>query len=91
MINWEELQKDLIEKYPHSKDDFEEMSLLAKIITAIINRRKELGLSQRDLAKICGLPHSSVARIESCFVRPNIDTLIKIMKPLGLTLSVVSL
>ena len=48
-------------------------------------------LTTRELAKICGLPQSSVARIESCSVKPNVETLIKIMKPLGLTLSVVSL
>ena len=33
-----------------------------------------------------GLPHSSIARIESCAVKPKVETLIKIMKPLGLTL-----
>ena len=91
MITWEEYKKGLIEKYPHSKNDIEEIELLAKIITAIINKRKELGYSQRDLAKICGLPQSSVARIESCFVKPNIETLLKVMKPLGLTLSVVAI
>ena len=51
-------------------------------------RRKELGISQRDLADKCGVPHSSVARIEACVVKPNVETIIKIMKPLGLTLSV---
>ena len=44
------------------------------------------GISERELAEICGLPHSSVARIESCSVKPKVDTLLKIMKPLGLTL-----
>ena len=47
----------------------------------------QFGISQRELADICGLPHSSVARIESCAVKPKVETLIKIMKPLGLTLT----
>ena len=67
------------------------MQVLASIVSTIIEKRNELGYSQRELAKICGLPQSSVARIESCSVKPNVETLIKIMKPLGLTLSVVSL
>ena len=52
----------------------------------IIKKRNELGITQRELALKCGLPHSSVARIESCAVKPNVETLIKIMIPLGLTL-----
>ena len=67
------------------------METLATIVSKIIERRNELGYSQRDLAKLCGLPHSSVARIETYAVMPKVDTLIKIMIPLGLKLSVVSL
>ena len=62
------------------------INILANIISSIIEKRNELGISQRELADICGLPHSSVARIESCAVKPKVETLIKIMKPLGLTL-----
>ena len=66
------------------------METLAAIVSAIIERRNELGYSQRDLAEICGLPHSSVARIEACTVKPKVETLIKIMIPLGLKLSAVA-
>ena len=45
-------------------------------------------ISQRDLAKMCKLPQSSIARIESHKTIPKLDTLIKIMQPLGLTLTV---
>lgn len=31
----------------------------------MIEQRKHLELSQRDLAKLCGIPQSSIARIES--------------------------
>lgn len=39
-----------------------------------------------QLIKMGGLPHSSIARIESWAVKPKVETLIKIVKPLGLTL-----
>lgn len=86
MRTWEDFKKQL--KNDNSMQYIEEMETLALIVSAIIERRRELGYSQRELADICGIPHSSVARIESCSVRPNVETIIKIMKPLGLTLSV---
>ncbi len=91
MRTWEDYKNKAKQSSKDTKDDIEEMEALASIISAIIERRIELGYSQRELAESCGLPHSSVARIEACNVKPNVVTLIKIMKHLGLTLSVVSL
>ena len=88
MRTWEDYKKDAMATNSNIKKDIEEMEILASIVSAIIEKRKKLGITQRELAKICGLPHSSVARIESCSVKPNVETLIKIMLPLGLTLSV---
>ena len=90
MRTWEDYKKEAKSVSDVVKQDIEEMEVLATIVTAIIDRRNELGYTQRDLAVICGLPQSSVARIEACVVKPNVETLIKIMKPLGLTLSVVN-
>ena len=90
MRTWEDYKKDAKSTSDVVKQDIEEMEVLAAIVTVIVDRRNELGYTQRDLAVICGLPQSSVARIEACIVKPNIETLIKIMKPLGLTLSVVN-
>ena len=87
MKTWKDFEKDAKRRGNLTKQDIEEMEILAAIISVIIERRKKLGYSQRELAEICGLPHSSVARIESCAVKPNVDTLIRIMKPLGLKLS----
>lgn len=90
MRTWEDFKKKAKNIDIEIKEDIEEMEILANIINDIIKKRNELGISQRELAKICGLPHSSVARIESCTVRPKVDTLLKIMKPLGLTLTITS-
>lgn len=90
MRTWEDYKKDVKKLDPSIKQDVEEMEELAAIVSTIIERRNELGISQRELADICGLPHSSVARIESCTVKPKVETLIKIMKPLGLKLSAVA-
>lgn len=63
--------------------DIEAMTL---IIGKMVKRRHELSLSQRDLADLCGLPHSSVARIESGRSSPNLVTLLRIFRELDLCL-----
>lgn len=71
-----------------ASEDIEEAEQLAYIISTIIDRRKELGLSQRNLAKMCNVPQSSIGRIESCKTIPNISTLINIFKHLGLSFTI---
>ena len=90
MRTWEDYKKEAKVLDSSIKQDIEEMEVLAGIVSTIIEKRNELGMTQRELAKICGLPQSSVARIESCTVKPKVETLIKIMIPLGLTLSAVA-
>ena len=69
------------------KSDVEEACELAALVTQIIQQRNALGLTQRELAARSGLPQSSIARIETMKTIPNIETIIKILKPLGLQLS----
>lgn len=54
-------------------------------------RRAELGISQRTLAEQCSIPQSSIVRIESFKTIPKIDTLLKLMRPLGLKLQVAAI
>lgn len=68
--------------------DMEETEEIVAIVTAMVEQRNALGLSQRDLAAMCGIPQSSVARIESCKTTPNLGTLLNIFQHLGLTLTV---
>ncbi len=89
MRTWKDFKRDAKEISTIAKEDIEEMEELASIVNSIIDRRIELGLSQRELAELCGLPHSSIARIEACTVKPNIETIIRIMRQLGLTLKVI--
>jgi len=88
MRTWNDYKEHVKRSDPEGKKDIEELEVLASIVSAIIEKRNELGLSQRDLASICGIPQSSVARIETFKTIPNLDTVLKIMQPLGLKLSV---
>lgn len=58
------------------------------IIKEFIKARKSSGLSQRELAQRCGLPQSTVGRIEAGLVVPNILTVAKIADVLQLEIAV---
>ena len=88
MKTWEELKKELKKKGGRIKTDIEEMENLAEVVTAIYKKREKMGLSQQDLAKLCDIPQSTIARIETFKTTPNIDTLIKITHKLGLKVAV---
>jgi DNA-binding XRE family transcriptional regulator len=62
-----------------------ETALIGKLIEA----REEKGLSQRDLAELSGVKQPAIARLESMRSTPQIDTLFKILSPLGYTISIV--
>lgn len=88
MRTWEDYKNHVKGIDELSKKEIEEIEALASIVSAIIDKRNEMGLSQRDLAELCGIPQSSVARIETFKTSPNVETLIKILQPLGLKLTV---
>ena len=88
MKTWEDYKIEAKKISPMVKEDIEMMETIGEIIGAIIAKRYELNITQRELANMCGLPHSSVARIETYTVVPRIETLLKIMRSLGLTLEV---
>ena len=62
-----------------------EVALIGKMIEA----REQKGLSQRELAELSGVKQPAIARLESLKVTPQIDTLFKVLYPLGYTLEIV--
>lgn len=79
----DETRVDPVEK---GKINFE-VSLIGKMIEA----RESKGMSQRELAELSGVKQPAIARIESMKATPQIDTLLKVLAPLGYTLSITPL
>ncbi len=73
-----------------NKNEKENIEIIVDIISAIIKRRQELNITQRELEKITGIKQPAIARIESLEVIPRIDTLLKILNPLGLKIKIIS-
>ena len=91
MRTWSDYKEHVKAADPQGKAYVEETEVLAEIISAVIQQRNALGLSQRDLAALCQMPQSSVARIESMRITPTLETMLRVMKPLGLKLSVTAI
>ena len=90
-MNWNEYKDHVKQTDPIGKEILEEAEAEAAIISAMIKQRSALGMSQRELARLCDIPQSSVARIESSQTTPRLDTILKIYRQLGLTLRATSL
>ncbi len=60
----------------------------AKIIDTLIEKRKELGLTQKELADASHLTQSVIARMESKKAVPQLDTLLKVVDALGCDLEI---
>ena len=88
MRTWNDYKEHVRTVDPEISKDMEEVEALSQIVKAMVEQRNALGLSQRELAALCGIPHSSVARIESFKTVPNLETLLNIFQQLGLKLSV---
>ena len=86
MATWTDYKNHVRQTNPEIGKDIDEAEAVSKIVGTMIERRHSLDISQRDLAQLCGLPHSSVARIESGKTTPNLNTLLRIFRELGLTL-----
>ena len=62
-----------------------EVELIGKLIEA----REQKGFTQAQLAEAAGIKQSAVARMESLKATPQIDTLFKVLTPMGYKLAIV--
>jgi transcriptional regulator with XRE-family HTH domain len=72
-----------------SKEDEDIISLEKSLIEAVVDAREQSGLTQKQLSELCGIKQPVIARLESAVHSPQINSMIRILKPLGYTLAVV--
>lgn len=61
------------------------------VIRQVVEARKSQHLSQRVVGERAGIIRETVAKIENNLNSPQINTLIKLLEPIGFTLGVVPL
>ena len=64
-------------------------NLRVAIMGELIKARKEQGLSQKKLEELSGVKQPIIARMERGTTSPQVDTVLKVLAPLGMTLAVV--
>ena len=88
-MDWNNYKKKLKSSNSVAARVIGEAEAEALIISSIIKQRELLGLSQRELASLCSIPQSTVARIESGKCTPRLETVLKLFSVLGLTFTIV--
>ncbi|MGL5054435.1 MAG: helix-turn-helix domain-containing protein [Fusobacteriaceae bacterium] len=68
---------------PETKEEYEKLSPEYAIISSLIRARKELGISQAELAKTIGTDQARISRLEKGTLNPTIDFLKRIAEGLG--------
>ncbi|WP_455615876.1 helix-turn-helix domain-containing protein [Eisenbergiella sp.] len=69
-----------------SKEEIAESNLRVALIGEIIKAREEMGISQKKLEELSGVRQPVIARLERGNTSPQLDTILKILAPLGKTL-----
>ena len=85
MTTWKELKNDL----SIDKENQNAIALEKDLIRTMVAIREEKGLTQSQLAEMCNVKQPVIARMESAVHSPQIDSLLKILTPLGYTLQIV--
>lgn len=88
MRTWKNYKDHVRAINEEDRRNMEEIEEISDIVSSIIRRRQKRGISQCAFAERCGLPLSSVARIETFKTMPKLDTLIKLTRALDLKLQV---
>lgn len=84
--SWDEVRTQLF-----TPDEIAESNLRVDLIASLIKARQEQGISQKKLEELSGVKQPIIARMEKGYTSPQVETLLKVLAPLGKTLAVVPL
>ena len=81
--SWDEVQNEIF-----TAEEIAESALRVEIIGALIKARQEQGISQKKLEELSGVKQPIIARMEKGYTSPQLETVLKVLEPLGLTLKI---
>lgn len=82
---------DAFDREHFTAEEIAESDMRAALITALVQARQEQGITQRQLEELSGVKQPQIARMERGDANPQLDTLLKVLAPLGKTLAIVPL
>ena len=84
--SWDEVERELF-----TPEEIAASNLRVALIGELIKARQEKGISQKKLEALSGVKQPIIARMEKGSTSPQIDTVLKVLAPLGKTLAIVPL
>jgi ribosome-binding protein aMBF1 (putative translation factor) len=84
--SWDEVRDKLF-----TPEEIAASDLRVALIGELIKARDEKGISQKKLEELSGVKQPVIARMERGATSPQLDTVLKILAPLGKTLAIVPL
>ena len=82
--SWEEVKKELF-----TPEEIAEIEAGASLMGELIEARQKKGISQKRLEELSGVSQPVIARMEKGTTSPQVKTLLKVLRPLGLTVKIV--
>ena len=82
---WDDVEKEMF-----TPEEIAESDLRVALIGELIKARQEKGISQKQLEELSGVKQPVIARMEKGYTSP-LDTILKLLLPLGKTLAIVPL
>ena len=81
---WDELEKEIF-----TPEEIAESRLRVALIGELIKARQEQGISQKKLEELSGVKQPIISRMEKGSTNPQLETVLKVLAPLGKTLAIV--
>lgn len=84
--SWDEVRAELF-----TPEEIAASNLRVALIGELIKARQEKGIIQKKLEELSGVKQPIIARMEKGTTSPQLDTVMKVLAPLGKTLAIVPL
>ena len=78
---WDEVEKEIF-----TPEELAASNLRVAMMIELTNARRERGISQKKLEELSGVKQPIIARMEKGSTSPQLDTVLKVLAPLGKTL-----
>ena len=86
---WQDHELDMLNRGIITQEEVDASNARVAIMCELIDARNENKISQRKLEELTGVRQSTISDMEAGKSSPSIDTVLRVLAPLGKTLAVV--
>lgn len=90
MKTWETVKEEIKNQSESDRINIEAIEAEIDLVNKIVQKRKEIGLTQKQLAEKINVSQSAISRFESQVSSPRLDLVLSIMGALDLVINVSS-